>query len=94
MVNNPEISTANCSLFNEQQTGKEIELKRLSKELPALLKAQNFPEFTQQNSYQLVKNFPPDCRTLKYLTKYSGSGSLTINFDALLLNERVFFRIL
>ncbi|WP_032114646.1 nucleoid-associated protein YejK [Candidatus Arsenophonus nilaparvatae] len=75
----------------QQQTGEEIELKCLSKELPALGE-QNFAEFTQQNGYQLAESFPPDRTTLKQLTKYSGSGGgLTINFDALLLDERVFW---
>lgn len=75
----------------QQQAGEEIELKCLSKELPALGE-QNFAEFTQQNGYQLAESFPPDRTTLKQLTKYSGSGGgLTINFDALLLDERVFW---
>lgn len=40
----------------------------------------------------MAESFPPDRTTLKQLTKYSGSGGgLTINFDALLLDERVFW---
>lgn len=75
----------------KQQAGEEIELKSLSKELP-VLGEQNFAEFTQQNGYQLAESFPADRTTLKQLTKYSGSGGgLTINFDALLLDERVFW---
>ncbi|HGJ5899580.1 nucleoid-associated protein YejK [Arsenophonus apicola] len=75
----------------QQQAGEEIELKSLSKELP-VLGEQNFAEFTQQNGYQLAESFPADRTTLKQLTKYSGSGGgLTINFDALLLDERVFW---
>lgn len=75
----------------QQQAGEEIELKSLSKELP-VLGEQNFAEFTQQNGYQLAESFPADRTTLKQLTKYSGSGGgLTINFDALLLDESVFW---
>ncbi|MFV9997433.1 MAG: nucleoid-associated protein YejK [Arsenophonus endosymbiont of Dermacentor nuttalli] len=75
----------------QQQAGEEIELKSLSNQLPALGE-QNFAEFTQQNGYHLAESFPPDRATLKQLTKYSGSGGgLTINFDALLLDERVFW---
>lgn len=75
----------------QQQAGEEIELKSLSKELP-VLGEQNFAEFTKQNGYQLAESFPADRTTLKQLTKYSGSGGgLTINFDALLLDERVFW---
>ncbi len=40
----------------------------------------------------MAESFPPDRTTFKQLTKYSGSGGgLTINFDALLLDERVFW---
>ncbi len=77
---------------NEQlQAGEEIELESLSKEL-AGVSEKSFQEFTAEQGYELEESFPADRSTLRQLTKFAGSGGgLTINFDAMLLGERVFW---
>lgn len=45
-----------------------------------------------KKGYELEESFPADRSTLRQLTKYAGSGGgLTINFDAMLLGERIFW---
>ena len=80
------------SYCNEQlQAGEEIALEDLSKELPPLGE-KSFQAFTQEQGYELEEHFPADRGTLRQLTKFAGSGGgLTINFDALLLGERIFW---
>ncbi|AFJ46431.1 nucleoid-associated protein YejK [Shimwellia blattae] len=80
------------SYCNEQlQAGEEIALEELSGELPTFGE-QSFSEFTSAQGYELEETFPADRSTLRQLTKYAGSGGgLTINFDALLLGERIFW---
>jgi len=80
------------SYCNEQlQSGEEIELEGLSKEL-APLGEKTFQDFTQEQGYELEESFPADRSTLRQLTKFAGSGGgLTINFDAMLLGERIFW---
>ena len=77
---------------NEQlQAGEEIELESLSKEL-AGVSEKSFQQFTAEQGYELEESFPADRSTLRQLTKFAGSGGgLTINFDAMLLGERVFW---
>ncbi|MCE1704545.1 nucleoid-associated protein, partial [Enterobacter hormaechei] len=77
---------------NEQlQAGEEIKLQELSQELPALGE-QNFQQFSQEKGYELADSFPADRGTLRQLTKFAGSGGgLTINFDAMLMGERIFW---
>ena len=81
--------TAYC---NEQlQAGEEIELESLSKELAGVSEV-SFQEFTAEQGYELEESFPADRSTLRQLTKFAGSGGgLTINFDAMLLGERIFW---
>ncbi|PKC35495.1 nucleoid-associated protein NdpA [Pantoea ananatis 15320] len=80
------------SYCNEQlQAGEEIALKALSGELPPLGE-KTFEAFTQEQGYDLEEHFPADRSTLRQLTKFAGSGGgLTLNFDALLLGERIFW---
>ncbi|WP_036772528.1 nucleoid-associated protein YejK [Photorhabdus australis] len=80
------------SYCNEQlQAGEEIELKELSQELPTLGE-QSFQQFSQEQGYELEESFPADRSTLRQLTKFAGSGGgLTINFDAMLFGERIFW---
>ena len=80
------------SYCNEQlQAGEEIAIEELARELPPLGE-KNFQEFTQQQGYELEESFPADRSTLRQLTKFAGSGGgLTINFDAMLLGERIFW---
>ncbi|SFU41495.1 nucleoid-associated protein YejK [Xenorhabdus koppenhoeferi] len=77
---------------NEQlQAGEEIKLQELSQELPALGE-QSFQQFSQKQGYELEESFPADRGTLRQLTKFAGSGGgLTINFDAMLMGERIFW---
>ncbi|KOC87680.1 nucleoid-associated protein YejK [Winslowiella iniecta] len=80
------------SYCNEQlQAGEEIALEDLSKELPPLGE-KTFQAFTQEQGYELEETFPADRSTLRQLTKFAGSGGgLTLNFDAMLLGERIFW---
>ncbi|MGV3345897.1 nucleoid-associated protein YejK [Enterobacteriaceae bacterium LUAb1] len=76
---------------NQLQAGEEIALTSLSSEL-APLGEKSFAEFTHERDYELEEHFPADRSTLRQLTKFAGSGGgLTINFDALLLGERIFW---
>ncbi|MDU6923371.1 nucleoid-associated protein YejK [Franconibacter helveticus 513] len=77
---------------NEQlQAGEEIALAELSKALPSFGE-KSFEAFTAEQGYELEESFPADRSTLRQLTKYAGSGGgLTINFDATLLGERIFW---
>lgn len=80
------------SYCNEQlQAGEEIALSGLAQEIPAVGE-HDFQQFTTDKGYQLAETFPADRSTLRQLTKFAGSGGgLSINFDALLLGERVFW---
>ena len=80
------------SYCNEQlQAGEEIELESLSKELAGVSEV-SFTEFAAEKGYELEESFPADRSTLRQLTKFAGSGGgLTINFDAMLLGERIFW---
>ena len=80
------------SYCSEQlQAGEEIELESLSKELAGVSEV-SFQEFTADKGYELEESFPADRSTLRQLTKFAGSGGgLTINFDAMLLGERIFW---
>lgn len=80
------------SYCHEQlQAGEEIELVSLSEELPQL-DDKNFQQFASEQGYQLEEHFPADRSTLRQLTRYAGSGGgLNINFDAILLGERIFW---
>ncbi|MFZ4831662.1 nucleoid-associated protein YejK [Rouxiella sp. Mn2063] len=80
------------SYCNEQlQAGEEIALQGLSDEL-APLGDKDFKQFSAEQGYQLEESFPADRGTLRQLTKFAGSGGgLSINFDALLMGERIFW---
>ena len=75
----------------EEGTPEEIELESLSKELAGVSEV-SFTEFAAEKGYELEESFPADRSTLRQLTKFAGSGGgLTINFDAMLLGERIFW---
>lgn len=80
------------SYCNEQlQSGEEIELASLSQELPPLGE-KTFQQFSTEQGYELEESFPADRGTLRQLTKFAGSGGgISLNFDALLLGERIFW---
>ena len=77
---------------NQQlQAGEEITVQELSGELPEVGE-RSFSDFTREQDYSLEESFPADRSTLRQLTKFSGSGGgLTMNFDAMLLGERIFW---
>ncbi len=79
------------SYCNEQlQAGEEIELESLSKSWQASAKSAS--GIYRGKGYELEESFPADRSTLRQLTKFAGSGGgLTINFDAMLLGERIFW---
>ncbi len=73
------------------QAGEEIAVQELSGELPSLGE-KSFEDFTREQDYSLEESFPADRGTLRQLTKFAGSGGgLTLNFDAMLLGERIFW---
>ncbi|WP_431221734.1 nucleoid-associated protein YejK [Serratia sp. L9] len=80
------------SYCNEQlQAGEEIELQELSKEI-APVGEKDFLQFSSEQNYQLEDSFPADRGTLRQLTKFAGSGGgISLNFDAMLLGERIFW---
>ncbi|MBS0846865.1 nucleoid-associated protein YejK [Citrobacter sp. JGM124] len=72
--------------------GEEIELASLSETLPWAVDDKSFQAFTAEKGYELEESFPADRSTLRQLTKFAGSGGgLTINFDAMLMDERIFW---
>ncbi|MGD8109540.1 nucleoid-associated protein YejK [Vibrio sp. TRT 17S01] len=78
---------------NEQiKSGEEVQVRELSGELPPSQDGTSFLDYTQEQGYELEESFPGDRSTVRKLTKFVGAGGgLTINFDSLLLGERVFY---
>lgn len=71
--------------------GEEIEVAELSDALSAVGE-KTFQAFSSEAGYGLEESFPADRGTLRQLTKYAGSGGgVTLNFDAQLLGERIFW---
>ncbi|TKI05839.1 nucleoid-associated protein YejK [Martelella alba] len=76
---------------DQMQAGEDIALTELSESLPPV-GDKTFQTFTRGEDYALEDHFPADRGTLRQLTKYAGSGGgITLNFDAQLLGERVFW---
>jgi nucleoid-associated protein len=49
-------------------------------------------DYTKERGYELEESFPADRTTVRKLAKYVGAGGgLSINFDSMLLGERVFY---
>lgn len=78
---------------NEQlKAGDEVVVKELAEELPATPEGTDFYQYTNQQGYELEAQFPADRTTMRKLTKFVGSGGgLSVNFDAMLMGERVFY---
>lgn len=78
---------------NEQiKSGDEVAIKELSGELPASSDGTSFLDYTQEQGYDLEESFPGDRTTVRKLTKFVGAGGgVSINFDSLLLGERIFY---
>lgn len=79
-----------CS--DQLKAGDEVAIKELSGELTNAGHHDSFAEFTEKQGYELEDSFPVDRTTIRKLAKYVGSGGgLSINFDSMLLGERVFY---
>lgn len=73
------------------QAGEEIALAELFATLVPV-SDKTFQAFSSEQGYALEETFPADRGTLRQLTKYAGSGGgVTLNFDAQLLGERIFW---
>ncbi|WP_196582895.1 nucleoid-associated protein YejK [Aliivibrio fischeri] len=74
------------------QAGEELTVKELASELPTSESGSNFYQFSEEQGYELEESFPVDRAALRKLTKFVGAGGgLSLNFDAMLLGERVFY---
>ncbi len=81
---------AYCS--TQAKAGEEVIVKDLSEELPTNEAGQNFYQFVAEQGYEMEDSFPADATMMRKLTKFVGSGGgLTVNFDSLLLGERIFY---
>lgn len=70
----------------------EIEIKELSDEMPSLESGISFLDYTKENGYDLEDSFPAQTKQLKGLTRYVGAGGgVKIEFDAILLGERIHY---
>ncbi len=79
-----------CS--NQLKANEELEVRELSGELPTSSDGTSFMDYAQERGYQLEDTFPADRTTVRKLTKYIGAGGgLSINFDSMLLGERIFY---
>lgn len=77
---------------DQQKHGEEVSVKEMSGELSANDAGESFFDYTEDQGYELADSFPVDKSVLKSLTKFTGSGGgLNINFDALILGERIFY---
>lgn len=74
------------------KSGDEVVIRELSNELPSSDDGQSFESFAQAQGYELDAQFPVQRNVLKPLTKFVGNGGgVSLTFDALLLNERIFY---
>jgi len=79
-----------CS--EQLKANEEVEVKELSGELPQSSDGTSFMDYTQERGYELEESFPADRTAVRKLTKYVGAGGgLSINFDSMLLGERIFY---
>lgn len=77
---------------SQLQAGDEVAVKELAGELPTSDDGTNFYEFTSKQGYELEESFPADRTAMRKLTKFVGSGGgMTLNFDSMLLGERIFY---
>ncbi|WBA14070.1 nucleoid-associated protein YejK [Salinivibrio proteolyticus] len=78
---------------NDQlKSGDEVVVKELAQELPPTPDGVDFYQYANQQGYELEEQFPADRTTMRKLTKFVGAGGgLSVNFDAMLLGERVFY---
>ncbi|MGL4827015.1 MAG: nucleoid-associated protein YejK [Vibrionaceae bacterium] len=71
------------------KAGEELKIETLAQTL-APSPAGDFAQFAKEQSYDLEESFPADRAVVRKLTKFVGSGGgVSINFDSLLLGERI-----
>ncbi|SFQ08004.1 nucleoid-associated protein YejK [Enterovibrio norvegicus] len=74
------------------QSGDEVIVKELAGELPKNDQGVDFYQFASEQGYELEESFPADKTSMRKLTKFvGGGGGLSINFDSMLLGERIFY---
>lgn len=74
------------------QSGDEVVVKELASELPPNDQGVDFYQFATEQGYELEESFPADRTSMRKLTKFvGGGGGLSINFDSMLLGERIFY---
>lgn len=74
------------------QAGDEVVVKELAEELPSNDGGIDFHQYASEQGYELEESFPVDRTSMRKLTKFVGAGGgLSINFDSMLLGERVFY---
>ncbi|RXJ73606.1 nucleoid-associated protein YejK [Veronia nyctiphanis] len=74
------------------QSGDEVIVKELAGELPSNEQGVDFYQYASEQGYELEESFPADRTSMRKLTKFVGAGGgLSINFDSMLLGERVFY---
>lgn len=74
------------------QAGDEVIVKELAEGLSQNEQGVDFYQFVSEQGYELEDSFPADRGAMRKLTKFVGAGGgLSINFDGILLGERVFY---
>lgn len=77
---------------SQLQAGEEVVVKELAGELAQSDQNVDFYQFVANQGYELEERFPVDRGAMRKLTKFVGAGGgLSINFDEMLLGERVFY---
>ncbi|PWI34869.1 nucleoid-associated protein YejK [Vibrio albus] len=76
----------------QHSSGEEVVITELSGELPSSESGVSFQQYTEERGYELEPTFPADKATIEKLDKFKGcGGGVTISFDAIILNERIFY---
>ncbi|TRX56867.1 nucleoid-associated protein YejK [Thalassomonas sp. M1454] len=66
----------------QQQTGKEVDLKELSQAIPHEENGEEFFNFCKANDYEIEESFPHDQTVINKVTKYSGYGAgISVSFE-------------
>lgn len=66
----------------QQQTGKEVELKELSQTIASEDNGDQFFQFCQEHEYEIEDKFPHDQTVINKVTKYSGYGAgISVSFE-------------
>lgn len=66
----------------QQQTGREVDLKELSQAIPHEENGEEFFNFCKQNDYEIEESFPHDQTVINKVTKYAGYGAgISVSFE-------------